>query len=80
MPSAESRSSGGSGDYRGRSRGRDNAVIITYDSMTALNSVHPDLLTRMTDIELNDAITAVVTACRRMTASTRRRPYNAGCS
>ena len=59
----ESRSSRGSGDHRGRSRGRDNAIVTTYDNMTALNSVHPDPLTRLTDAMLNDTITAQEQLC-----------------
>ena len=50
-------SSRGSDDRRGRSRGRDNAIGVTYDDMTAISGVHPDPLTRMTDDALNDAIT-----------------------
>ena len=59
----ESRGSRGSSDRRGRSRGRSDAIVTTYDNMTALNSVHPDPLTRMTDTELNDVITAQEQLC-----------------
>ena len=63
MPSAASRSSGGSGSLRGRSRGRDNAEITTFDNMTALNNVHPDPLRRMSEVELNKTITAQERLC-----------------
>ena len=48
---------------RGRSRGRDNAIGVTYDNMTALSDVHPNPLTRMTDDALDDAIIAQEQLC-----------------
>ena len=56
-------SSRGSDDRRGRSRGRDNAIGVTYDNITAISDVHPDPLTRMTDDALNDAIIAQEQLC-----------------
>ena len=59
----ESRRSRGSSEHRGRSRGRGNAAATTYDNMTALNSAHPDPLTRLTDAMLNDTIAAQEQLC-----------------